>query len=87
MASGGGVASPASNTVVAAVRGLDGALWVNTAQGSAWSGWTWLGGIITSDPDVASSAPNMVSVTAMGSDGAYWQRVFNGSSWLPWHQL
>jgi len=66
------------------VRGGDNALWHRAWDGSRWSGWSSLGGYLTSGPDAASVAPGKLDVFVRGGDNALWQRSWDGSRWLPW---
>jgi hypothetical protein len=64
-------------------RGLDGQLWAITWRADAgWSGWTRVGGQLTSDPDAATAgAGASPSVFVRGTDDAVWQFVPTGSGW------
>ncbi|HXM55753.1 MAG TPA: hypothetical protein VOB72_10220 [Candidatus Dormibacteraeota bacterium] len=69
------------------VRGFDNALWWNRWNGSGWSGWSSLGGRITSDPAAVSWAVNRTDVFAIGGDGAMWHNAWTGSGWSGWSSL
>ena len=51
---------------------------------SGWSGWDYLGGIMTSSPGATSRISNGITVFARGSDGAIWYRDYVGGSWGAW---
>jgi len=75
------------------VRGTDNALWHQSqlaAGGPAWSGWTSLGGILTSDAIVAQNADGRLEVFIRGNDAALWhisQTAPSASTWNPWSSL
>jgi hypothetical protein len=56
---------------------------------STGSGWTSLGGYLTSGPAAASESTNKVDVFALGNDSHIWSRntTDGGSSWNPWYKL
>jgi hypothetical protein len=64
-------------------RGDDGALWTKTWTNTAgWSGWSSMGGGITSDPDAASSGDaSKLTVIARGGDNALWEYTMTGGVW------
>jgi Beta-lactamase enzyme family len=64
-------------------RGTDGHLWTNTwRQPSGWSGWSSVGGFITSDPDAASAGDaDTLTVVARGLDNALWMFTANAGTW------
>jgi hypothetical protein len=78
------------------VQGYDGALWYNREDLSnlggpnwGWSGWTSLGGQMTSSPCAVSRQTGIIDVFARGTDGALWQRTTanGGTSWSGWDQI
>ena len=68
-------------------RGADRALWQNSWNGTAWTGWQSLKGNLASGPGVASCYAGHVDVFAAGSDSALYQIGFNGTSWGAWQRL
>jgi hypothetical protein len=84
---GPGVSSTATHQEDVFARGTDSALWTQHFDGTNWSGWSSLGGIITSAPVAASRAANIKDVFARGNDGALWHRHFNGTTWTNWNSL
>jgi hypothetical protein len=73
--------------VTVAVRGTDNALWIDTLSGGSWSGWTSLGGTLTSSPTITSQNSSDLEVFIRGSDDGLWQDSYNGSSWSGWGSL
>lgn len=71
-------------------RGTDSALWWRYQTPSGWSGWSSLGGRLTSAPAVSATptsggASSLAFVYARGTDGALWTRVFHAARiWEPW---
>jgi hypothetical protein len=51
------------------------------------TGWSNLGGAVTSDPAAASAASGQVDAFARGTDGALWHRAWQGSTWGAWESL
>ena len=68
-------------------RGTDNALWHKWWDGSSWSGWESLGGILTSAPTVSSWGDNRLDVFVKGTDNALWHKWWDGSSWSGWESL
>jgi len=68
-------------------RGGDNGLWHLAWNGSAWSGWQSLGGILTSGPGVSSCNYGHLDVFAVGAGGTVFQRSFNGAAWGVWKDL
>jgi hypothetical protein len=81
------VVSKASNRIDAFVRGTDNSLQTRSWNGTAWSAWTSLGGIITSPPAAASWDSNRIDVFARASDGSLVTKFYNGVSWSGWFNL
>jgi hypothetical protein len=52
-------------------------------NGSNWSGWTNLGGFITSDIAAASAAPGHVEIWAQQND-QLWHKWGNATTWTDW---
>lgn len=78
-------AVPADKLYVFA-RGGDDALWYRTSDGSSWTPWISLGGIITAEPESSKFNGNTY-VFVRGSDGALWYRKFDGATWSAWATL
>jgi hypothetical protein len=55
--------------------------------GSGWSGWTSLGGNLTSAPTLDSQEDGIVNVFARGTDGSVQQRAWSGSAWTDWGSI
>lgn len=51
-------------------RGTDDAIWTNSFDGTRWSGWTTLGGRVTSDPAALPMRRVVTAVPAGGAGGA-----------------
>jgi len=60
------------------VEGTNGALYQNTWNGSGWSGWTNLGGVLTSSPAATSPASGTIDVGVRGTNGALYERIYTG---------
>jgi hypothetical protein len=78
------------------VKGYDGALWYNrenyllsSSANWGWSGWTSLGGQLTSSPCAVWRSPGILDVYVRGTDGALWSRTTanNGASWSNWSTI
>lgn len=67
-------------------RGSDNGLWYRTYDGTAWSGWVGLGGVLASDPD-ASTWYGKTYVFVRGTDNGLWYRQFDGLHWSGWINL
>jgi uncharacterized protein YkwD len=68
-------------------RGDDGALWQKTWNGSNWTAWQSLGGILTSEPAATSWGTGNITVFVIGTDRGLWYRSFNNGSWGQWNGL
>jgi subtilisin family serine protease len=68
------------------VQGTNGALYQNTWTGT-WSGWTSLGGSITSSPAATSPTSGVMDVFARGTTGALYQKHYSGGTWGAWTNL
>ena len=72
------------------VKGTDGLVYLNTWNGSSWSGYRGLGAPtrsgIRGDPAVVSWAPGRLDVFVRGVDDKLWQRFSTngGDSWSGW---
>ena len=58
------------------IRGSDAALWTRTWDGSAWTSWSSLGGVLTSGPAVSARPNGSYDVVVRGIDNAYYHRAF-----------
>jgi len=56
-------------------------------NGSSWSPWQSLGGVITSDPAAVSWGPDRIDIFARGQDNGLWHMSWNGSAWSAWQSL
>jgi hypothetical protein len=63
-------------------RATDGALAVNYWNGSAWSGWSSLGGVATAAPAVISDGDGRIDVFVRGSDSADASPLVARCDWL-----
>ena len=72
-------------------RGTDNGLWhiYELAPNGSWSGWTSLGGEITSDPCVVSNADGRLEIFARGTDNALWHiwQTAPSDGWSDWASL
>jgi len=82
------------NRIDCFARGMNGHMWHKWWNGTAWSGWEDLGGILTAGPAAASWAANRLDCFAKGGDNALWSRWVDTSvvhnhagTWSGWHQL
>jgi hypothetical protein len=80
---GPAVCAQNANSLDVFVQGSDHALWHTSLQGSAWSAWGSLGGILTSSPAATSPANGVIDAFVRGSDYAIWGRTYNGR-WSGW---
>jgi hypothetical protein len=62
-------------------------MWHKWWNGSAWSGWEDLGGIITSAPAAASWAANRLDTFVKGANNHMFHKWWNGTSWSGWEDL
>jgi hypothetical protein len=64
------------------------ALQHRTWDGSAWSNWESLGGILMASPTANGFDHNdLIHVFGVGTDSAVWRRRWLGDSWTDWHSL
>jgi hypothetical protein len=66
---------------VCAASGFGNTMLVNQFNGSAWSGWKALAGVITSAPSCAKDGNGNVICAARSSSGGMSATVFNGTIW------
>jgi hypothetical protein len=69
------------------VRGTDGALYQKFWNGTAWSGYVPLGGVLNASPAACSWAPGRLDVFGRGTDNALHQQTWTGSQWTGWRGL
>jgi hypothetical protein len=74
-------ATAGGGRLVAVVRELTGAGWVNVADasGPSWSGWRRIGGVLASPPPWPSTAPRVAAYGRTGGFGRMsWNRIDRG---------
>src|SRR3954454_20190741 len=82
------IAAQGSGDMRAFIRGSDGALWTRTWDGTNWTGWTSLGGVLTSGPAASARPGGIYDVVVRGSDGGYHHRAFTpAAGWTDWASL
>ena len=59
------------------IRGSDGALWTRSWNGTAWTSWSSLGGVLTSGPAVTVRPNGIYDVIVRGPGNAYFHRYFS----------
>jgi hypothetical protein len=75
-----------ANSLDVFVQGTDHALWYDHWDGTTWSGWKSLGGVLPSSPAATSPANGVIDVFVRGTDNALWERPYN-NGWLPWTSI
>jgi hypothetical protein len=65
------------------VIGTDSALYHKWYDGSAWSGWEYMGGVCTTAPTVVSWGPDRLDVFVLGTDSALYHKWWDGTAWGP----
>ena len=80
------VSSWGNNRLDVFVRGTDDALWHKWWDGSSWSGWESLGGVLTSAPAAVSWGNNRIDVFVRGTDNALHHKWWAGG-WSGWESL
>ena len=68
-------------------RGGDNALWHTQFNGTSWSAWESLGGVLSSGPAAVSPDSNTLYVFGVGSDSAIWYRKREHTTWGAWTSL
>ena len=81
------VSSWGENRLDVFVRGDDDALWHKWWDGSHWSSWDNLGGILTSSPAAVSMMYNRIDVFVRGTDNGLWHKWWDGSKWNNWESF
>jgi hypothetical protein len=80
---------PSGNDVLVFDVGANNQLYVDSCDLAAHcSGWSSLGGVITSKPGAVFQGPNVAdySVYARGTNGAVWGRTHTTAGWGSWYQ-
>jgi hypothetical protein len=85
--SGPDPSSQAPNRLDAFVRGTDDQLYQKTWNGSTWSNFIPLGGVLTSDPAAVSWADGRIDVFVRGTDNQLWHKWFADGGWSAWEPL
>src|SRR4051812_16581667 len=82
------VAAQGTGEMRAFIRGSDGALWTRTWDGTNWTGWSSLGGVLTSGPAASVRPGGIYDVVARGTNGSYYHRAFTpAAGWSDWVSL
>jgi hypothetical protein len=82
------VVSWGPNRLDAVTVAIDGRLWHQWWDGSAWGTPHPLGSAsFISSPVAISRGLNLLDIFAVGSDQALWHISWDGSDWTPWHSL
>jgi len=78
-----------ANTLDVFAKGTNNALWHTHWDGTTWSAWESLGGVLTSAPAATSNGAGNVSVFVRGSDSALWMKASTdgGNTWSGWQGL
>jgi hypothetical protein len=72
----------------AVIRGSDGALWTRSWGGSSWTGWSSLGGSLSSGPSISARPDGVYDVVVRGLDGAAYHKAFTpAGGWTEWTPL
>ena len=82
------VAAQGSGDMRVFIRGRDNALWTRSWTGSSWSGWSSLGGSLTSGPAAMARPGGIYDVFVRGPDNAIHHRSFTpATGWSGWDSL
>jgi hypothetical protein len=91
LASGTGpaVCAQDANGINIFVQGTDHALWYSHWDGTKWSAWKSLGGVLTSSPAATSPTSGVLDVFGRGTNGGLYEKTSTngGSSWSAWTSL
>jgi uncharacterized protein YvpB len=69
-------------------RGTDNALWHEAWNGTRWSAWESLGGVLTTAPAATSPVGSgRLYILVRGTDGALYVMIWTGSTWSGWQGL
>ena len=80
------ITAPSAGRFDIFIRGSDNRLWHIFWNGTAWSSWESLGGVLTSAPAV-TSWNGRLDVFVRGTDQGLWHRTSNGTTWTAWESL
>jgi hypothetical protein len=84
---GSGYEHSPNDSIEVFVRGIDDQLYHKTWNGYAWSDFSPLGGVLTSDPASVSWANGRIDVFVRGADNGLWHKWFAGGAWSGWESL
>ena len=85
---GAPAAALARTTLVVAVRGTDGALWLRMSSQGTWGPWRSLGGVLSAAPAVVGDSGGRIDVVMRGSNRRLYTRTLPfGGTWSPWTDL
>ena len=65
------------------VRGADGSVYHKIWNGSKWSGWFGLGGLVVDSPSVVRVNPTFQDIYVRGLNNRLWQKWWDGTKWNP----
>lgn len=80
----------ANGRIIAAVRGTDNGLWINSQTGGSdapWTNWQPLGGGLKARPTLAPHADGRLLCGVIGTDGALWTRQQRDPNSAEWEQF
>lgn len=69
------------------VRGSDQGLWHRSFDGTRWSNWDPLGGVLGSDPAAVSWGPGRIDIFVKGTDGRPWHMTFANGGFNTWQPM
>jgi hypothetical protein len=82
------IAAQGAGDMRAFIRGSDGALWTRSWNGTTWTGWSSLGGTLTSGPSASARPGGIYDVVVRGTENAYYHRAFTpAGGWTEWAAL
>ena len=70
-----------------AERRSDGNVRITSLTDTGWTGWTYLGGAVATDPDIVSSAPGRYDVVAVGPNRVLYHAAFINGVFTGWTDL
>ena len=62
-------------------------MWHKAWDGSKWSNWQSLAGVLNSAPAAVSLGPNRIDTFIKGTDNTMWHKAWEGSRLLDWENL
>lgn len=81
-------ASRTAGTLDMFARGEDSGLYGTSRGPDGWSGWSGLGGVLSSRPSATAGPGGRLDVVARGTDGAVWHRWSSTpGAWSAWESL